>query len=439
MGNLAEVQFRLCVLLLSVLCLAIAPFPKWKARSRAGVIPNRRAAQLIDPALWRDEPQTPPLIDLGRFQGALKNVCGLMPKERNGRYAAWMLESAQRHGEDPFLLAAIVHRMTRCDPMNQAVEGLGLAAIQPDMYQENVRGRILRYQVPDGLGWAQREKTLPRPLTAGVLNNPQDNLEWAAALLSMWREQHGAVDGKFDQAPHRHYVSHFIWGDRVESSRAEDRVFTDRRRLLLHYGLPLPTNTVPFRGVPWGCPLEAGPRVVSSSPGASREEGLRRHRGVDVESVFGEPVLAMADGMVSFAGVDMPGQGAIALSPASMQDVPRRQMGAGGRFVCIDHAGALPEEAYLRSCYMHLESVSVRAGDAVQRGSVIGSVGRTGMKTSAPHLHLEIKSDRRLYDARDVVPGILLGEPPPEPKRRPRPASVPAPATATIEEPALAP
>ena len=96
--------------------------------------------------------------------------------------------------------------------------------------------------------------------------------------------------------------------------------------------------------------------------------------------------------------------------------------------MCIDHAGALlPEETYLRSCYMHLESVKVRAGDAVQRGMVIGSVGRTGMKSSAPHLHLEVKSDRRLYDARDVVPGILLGEPPPEPKRRRYPASVPAP------------
>lgn len=426
-GNLADVRFRLYLVLLCLGCLAIAPFPKWKARTRAGVIPNRRAANLIDPALWRGEPRSPAPIDPGRFRAALANVCGLMPAERNARYAGWILESAQRHGEDPFLLAAIVHRMTRCDPLTKAVEGLGLAAIQPEMYLENVRGRVLRYSVPDGLGWAEREKTLPKPLTAGVLGNPQDNLEWAAALLSMWREQHGAVDNKFEQSPHRHYVSHFIWGDRVESSRAEDRVFTDRRRLLMHYGIPLPTNTVPFRGVPWGCPLEAGPRVVSSSPGASREEGLRRHRGVDVESVMGEPVLAMADGVVNFAGVDMPGQGAIGLSPSQMENVPRRSMGAGGRFVCIDHAGAAPEEQFLRSCYMHLEAVKVRTGDAVQRGMVIGSVGRTGMKTSAPHLHLEIKSDRRLYDARDVVPGILLGEPPPEPRWKKRAASVPAP------------
>jgi len=94
--------------------------------------------------------------------------------------------------------------------------------------------------------------------------------------------------------------------------------------------------------------------------------------------------------------------------------------------VCIDHEGALPEETYLRSCYMHLEQLRVRTGDVVKRGTVVGTVGRTGMKRSAPHLHLEVKSDRKLYDARDVVPGILIGEPPPEPKRRKRPASSPA-------------
>jgi murein DD-endopeptidase MepM/ murein hydrolase activator NlpD len=147
----------------------------------------------------------------------------------------------------------------------------------------------------------------------------------------------------------------------------------------------------------------------------------------------------MADGKVFFSGVDMPGRGATALSPTAMRSIPKRQMGAGGRFVCIDHAGALPGELYLRSCYMHLEQVYVSTGDVVQRGTPLGTVGRTGMKSSAPHLHLEIKSDRHLYDARDVVPTILLGEPPPEPKvpRRPQPppaapfggppASTPAP------------
>ena len=438
-GNLARVSRRLALVLFCLSLVASAPFPKWNARSRTGVLPNRRAAQLIGPELWRDEPAPPGPIDLPRFAAALKKVCGPMPAERRDRYAQYIVDSATRHGEDPFLLAAVIHRLTRCDPRTvKSSEGIGLTAIQPEMYAENVHGKTLRYPVPDGSGFAEREKTLPVALVENALEAPEHNIEWAAALLAMWREQHAAVDGQFEQAPHRHYVAHFVWGDEVESGRVEDRILTDRRRLLMHYGVPIASHTVTFRGVSWGCPLEAAPRVVSSSPGASRADGLRRHRGVDVEAVMGEPVLAMADGSVFFAGVDMPGQGAQGLSTKAMNSIPRRQMGAGGRFVCIDHKGALPGEEYLRSCYMHLEQVYVNTGDVVQRGTPIGTVGRTGMKSSAPHLHLEIKSHHHIYDARDVVPTILLGEPPPEPRpaRRPQapaappfgpPASTPAP------------
>lgn len=416
----------LLVLSLCTLLLGSADWPKWRARARSGVAPNRRAAALINANVWRDEPKSPKVVDVARLASSLAAVCGQMPRERSERYAAFIHDSATRHGEDPFLLAAIVHRMSRCSPDAVSAEGVGLAAIQPEMYRENVRGHLLHYLVPDGVAWAERERALPHMLSASTLRNPQDNLEWAAALLAMWREQHAAVDGKFEQVPHRHYLSHFVWGDSVKSDRAEDRIFTDRRRLLFNYGEPMAQPSVPFRGLAWGSPLEAGPRVVSSSPGASRDEGLRRHRGVDVEAVYGEPVLAMADGTVFFAGVDLPGMGARGLLPSQMKRVPRRQMGRGGRFVCIDHVGALEDEAYLRSCYMHLEEVSVRTGELVRRGQIVGTVGRTGMKRSAPHLHLEVKSDKRLYDARDLVPGILVGEPPPELRRMRRAARTPA-------------
>jgi murein DD-endopeptidase MepM/ murein hydrolase activator NlpD len=288
------------------------------------------------------------------------------------------------------------------------------------MLRDNVQGRTLRYDVLQGKTWLTREKELSRPLTEATLRDPATNLEWAAALLAMWREQHHAVEMEFDQVVHRHYVSHFFWGDSVGSDREEDRVLTDRRRLLAYYGVEQKELTQSWRNVVWGSPLEAGPRVVSSAPGASRDEGLRRHKGVDVEAVIGEPVLAMADGVVWFAGVDMPGQGSRPLEPQSSRRVPKKRMGRGGIFVCIDHQAASPDELFLRSCYMHLDSLRVKNGDLVTRGQPIGTAGRTGVKHSPPHLHLEIKSDRRIYDARDVVPGILIGEPPPEPRRRRR-------------------
>ena len=117
-------------------------------------------------------------------------------------------------------------------------------------------------------------------------------------------------------------------------------MLTERRRLLSHYaGNPTPVTTREFRGIEFSAPLEGSPRIVSSKPGADRDRGLRMHRGVDVDAAMGEPVLAMADGRVSFAGVDLPGRGtAIDLAPETIYRVHPRDMGAGGRYVCITHA-----------------------------------------------------------------------------------------------------
>ncbi len=392
---------------------------------------NRRAAALIPPTIWDREPTSPEVITVAPFARALREVCGPMPKGRAERYAEWIIASAQRYGEDPFLVAALMHRSSRCLPDARNVEGLGLTAIQPSMYAHNVRGRTLSYPVAAQSSWETRQKVVAFGFFEQALLSAEANLAWSAALLAMWREQHELVDSKFEQQPHRHYVSHFIWGDRVKSARAEDRIFTDRRRLLTHYGLTLPVPTRAWRNVIWGSPLEGSPRVVSSQPGAEREDGLRLHHGVDVEAVFGEPVLAMADGRVSFAGVDLPGHAHNReLSPEAIGEVPRSSLGHGGRYVCLTHLDALDDEVWLRSCYMHLEEVRVRVGQRIVRGQALGTVGRTGMQRSAPHLHLELKSDKRLYDARDVLTGILLGEPPIEPKKKRRGVHALVPSTA---------
>ncbi|MCA9616347.1 MAG: M23 family metallopeptidase, partial [Myxococcales bacterium] len=104
----------------------------------------------------------------------------------------------------------------------------------------------------------------------------------------------------------------------------------------------------------------------------------RSHRGIDVESVLGEPVRAVADGRVNFAGVDLPGsRNNENMTPAQIEQVPRQSLGNGGRYVCILHhptgEGAM---AWVRSCYMHLEDVEVQWGQEVRRGDRIGTVGR---------------------------------------------------------------
>lgn len=98
-----------------------------------------------------------------------------------------------------------------------------------------------------------------------------------------------------------------------------------------------------------------GPR---RSPHGDRAEF---HQGVDIAAAHGAPVHAPAPGAVVFAGRD----------------------GTYGLTVKVQHG----EEIQTR--YGHLSQVSVRPGDRVERGHVLGRAGSTGRSTGA-HLHYEV-------------------------------------------------
>jgi murein DD-endopeptidase MepM/ murein hydrolase activator NlpD len=264
--------------------------------------------------------------------------------------------------------------------------------------------------VREGGRWVEREKRIDRfPFAGPRLVRAEEALYFASAFLSAWRDQHASVDGAFEQAPHRHYVSHYVWGDRVLSGRDEDRILTARRRLLQYYGATTGPRPLVKMGVTMGAPLDGAPRVVSSGLGDGRDGGERSHRGVDVESIFGEHVRAVADGTVYFAGVDLPGhQSHVQVRRDGYDAYPRDGLGAGGRYVCVRHDR---EGDDVRTCYMHLETVAVEAGATVRRGDLVGTVGRTGMQSSAAHLHLEMYLGEQLLDASEILEGLLIGNP----------------------------
>jgi len=87
----------------------------------------------------------------------------------------------------------------------------------------------------------------------------------------------------------------------------------------------------------------------------------RFHKGVDYGAPSGTPIVAVADGRVSFAGWH----------------------GGHGNFVKLDHAGGLG------SGYGHMSRIAVQPGSFVRQGQVIGYVGSTGLSTG-PHLHFEV-------------------------------------------------
>ena len=391
----------------------------WRARRRPGARASERAAALVDLAEWPAEPSAPDAaaIDVTRFASALRELCGSMPRDRPQRYAEWIVGAARDANIDAFLLAGLVFRMSRCDPDADELGGLGLTLLPREMYANDLRHGVYSYRVREPSGvWTRHEKQLDRfPFAGPRLLRAEENLYFAAHLLAAWSEQHASIDAAFPQVPHRHFISHWIWGDRVMSARAEDRVLTDRRRLLHYYGTVADSPPIDRLGTTMGSPLDGGPRVVSSFLGSDRDDGARAHRGIDVEAAAGEPVRAIANGRVSFAGCDLPGtQAAVDLPPDRLDEIARDALGPGGHFVCVAHPS---REAAFVSCYMHLEETRVRTGDAVTRGQQLGTVGRTGMRISTPHLHLELRTGAGIGDASQVMAGLLLGHEPPDERR----------------------
>ena len=105
-------------------------------------------------------------------------------------------------------------------------------------------------------------------------------------------------------------------------------------------------------------------RGISSSYGLRRHPILgysRMHAGIDFKANYGQPIYAVTDGTVAFAG----------------------RHGGHGNYVKLTHGGGLG------TGYAHMSRIAVSAGQRVRRGQVIGYVGSTGLSTG-PHLHYEM-------------------------------------------------
>lgn len=122
------------------------------------------------------------------------------------------------------------------------------------------------------------------------------------------------------------------------------------------------TDKVYF-GKAFGLPLANNTRIASTF-GEIRKTGDTsiRHWGIDFGGPEGSAVGAMSGGIVKSVYYDQ----------------------VYGKVVIVDHG----EGIY--SLYMHLKEQKVKEGDVVERGTVIGTLGKTGYST-APHLHLSMK------------------------------------------------
>lgn len=103
--------------------------------------------------------------------------------------------------------------------------------------------------------------------------------------------------------------------------------------------------------------------------------GLDSHDGIDITARPGTPVRAAEAGRVTHSG----------------------WLGDYGRVVIVKHAGRYS------SIYAHNRVNKVRKGAFVEKGELLAEVGSSG-NASGPHLHFEIRRDRRAQNPLRYLP-----------------------------------
>ena len=91
--------------------------------------------------------------------------------------------------------------------------------------------------------------------------------------------------------------------------------------------------------------------------------GVRKmHEGLDVGANYGTPIVAPADGIVTYAG----------------------NKAGFGLFVQVDHGYGI------ETIYAHSQKILTKNGARVERGDILAKVGSSGYSTG-PHLHYEVR------------------------------------------------
>ncbi len=110
---------------------------------------------------------------------------------------------------------------------------------------------------------------------------------------------------------------------------------------------------------------------MRTDPFTGRQE---RHKGVDFAGKAGSDVVAVAAGVVTWAG---------------------RRFGYG-QLVEINHGNGYTTR------YGHNQKIKVQVGDAVKKGQALALMGSTGRSTG-PHVHFEVLRDGKPVDPMQYI------------------------------------
>ena len=126
------------------------------------------------------------------------------------------------------------------------------------------------------------------------------------------------------------------------------------------------------------------PSIWPASGTVTSEYGERRlthtHKGIDIANNTGTPIRSTANGTIIAVGTS----------------------GNMGRRIMIYHGTDENGTTYV-TIYAHLSNFSVKAGDKVSQGEIIGLMGNTGY-SKGTHLHYEVRVNRTPVNPRMFLP-----------------------------------
>ncbi len=128
--------------------------------------------------------------------------------------------------------------------------------------------------------------------------------------------------------------------------------------------------------IPVGWPVAGGGRITSGYGERSNPFTMRTsfHSGIDIADEEGTPIIAVADGTVTFSG----------------------WRNAYGNFVIIQHKNGY------QTGYAHNSRNIVEAGDRVRKGQIIAEMGKTGRVTGV-HSHFEVRINNDIVQPVEYV------------------------------------
>jgi murein DD-endopeptidase MepM/ murein hydrolase activator NlpD len=131
----------------------------------------------------------------------------------------------------------------------------------------------------------------------------------------------------------------------------------------------------PATDEPYGCPLATSGQIV-----ITQGYGVGTHAPAEIWGGIDLAVVASGDG----PGATATTRGTLVFTPIGGVAFVALDSWPGGNYVRIVNS-----ETGWSTAYAHLEQVFVASGQRLEPGTVIGSVGSTGMSTG-PHLHYEV-------------------------------------------------